>query len=195
MKQTLEAMKSLTNPTNKKLSHEEIAGYYQKTKNPIYLAESFVKLHPLIFKISSKYFGLTSADIASFSLEQLDICLLSFDAEAGCKFITYFYTYLNNKFRMETEALAYLMRKANNSPEYIDANESFDLPIIENEYSSIELLIDIMNSNKLSKIEKQYCKLVMLGYTGSDISRIMKCTQSCTTNRKMAIKRKLTLSI
>ena len=91
MLRTLNILSTLIIEDTRNMSLEEIAGAYRESLNPSLLALAFEKTYKLIIHVSNSYYGLTDEDIASFSLEKLDLCLQTFK-NGQANFSTYFTT-------------------------------------------------------------------------------------------------------
>lgn len=106
---TKKLMVTLSDPEFEKLSDVEICNLYQHKlkKDPRLLATLWLRHYNLIFlKHSNPMFCniIGENDLASWSLECLDTCMLSY-VEGSCKFTTYFATVLHNRLRTEWQQL------------------------------------------------------------------------------------------
>ncbi len=171
------------------MSLEQIAEAYRESLNPSLLALAFEKTYKLIINISAKYYGLTDEDIASFSLEKLDICLQTYKS-GQVNFSTYFTTTLMNKFREETEALNTQKRKVlffSDSYEAMVEN-GFDLVAATCEDDEI---MDTLTQYKLTEKELQYCNLILDGWNNSEISKMMGVSIMTLSNMRKKLREKL----
>lgn len=194
MNETLKTLSTIIIPTDKKLSLEEISSRYKASKNPSLLAVAFDKTFKFILHISENYYGLTTEDIASFSLVELDLALQMFEADNGTKFITYFGTFLKNKFREETQALNTHKRKAvfySDSYEVL-VEQGFD---IEAEQDYEHEVTDMLQSKDLTDRESKYCELLIEGYANSEIANVLGVSVMTLCNMRKRIRGKLVASL
>jgi len=189
MLRTLNMLSTLIIEDTRDMSLEQIAEAYRESLNPSLLALAFEKTYKLIINISAKYYGLTNEDIASFSLEKLDICLQTYKS-GQVNFSTYFTTALMNKFREETEALNTQKRKVlffSDSYEAMVEN-GFDLVAATCEDDEI---MDTLTQYKLTEKELQYCSLILNGWSNSEISKIMEVSIMTLSNMRKKLREKL----
>jgi len=189
MLRTLNMLSTLIIEDTRDMSLEQIAEAYRESLNPSLLALAFEKTYKLIINISAKYYGLTNEDIASFSLEKLDICLQTYKS-GQVNFSTYFTTALMNKFREETEALNTQKRKVlffSDSCEAMVEN-GFDLVAATCEDDEI---MDTLTQYKLTEKELQYCSLILNGWSNSEISKIMEVSIMTLSNMRKKLREKL----
>lgn len=189
MLRTLNMLSTLIIEDTRDMSLEQIAEAYRESLNPSLLALAFEKTYKLIINISAKYYGLTDEDIASFSLEKLDICLQTYKS-GQVNFSTYFTTTLMNKFREETEALNTQKRKVlffSDSYEAMVEN-GFDLVAATCEDDEI---MDTLTQYKLTEKEFQYCNLILNGWNNSEISKMMGVSIMTLSNMRKKLREKL----
>lgn len=189
MLKTLNMLSTLIIEDTRDMSLEQIAEAYRESLNPSLLALAFEKTYKLIINISAKYYGLTDEDIASFSLEKLDICLQTYKS-GQVNFSTYFTTTLMNKFREETEALNTQKRKVlffSDSYEAMVEN-GFDLVAATCEDDEI---MDTLTQYKLTEKEFQYCNLILNGWNNSEISKMMGVSIMTLSNMRKKLREKL----
>jgi RNA polymerase sigma factor (sigma-70 family) len=168
---------------------EEIAEAYRESLNPSLLALAFEKTYKLIIYVSRNYYGLSDEDIASFSLEKLDDCLLTYE-NGQASFSTYFTRTLHNKFREETQALNTHKRKAmffSDSYEVMVEN-GFDLVAATCEDDEI---MDTLTQYKLTEKELQYCSLILNEWSNSEISKMMGVSIMTLSNMRKKLREKL----
>lgn len=189
MLRTLNMLSTLIIEDTRDMSLEQIAEAYRESLNPSLLALAFEKTYKLIINISAKYYGLTDEDIASFSLEKLDICLQTYKS-GQVNFSTYFTKALMNKFREETEALNTQKRKVlffSDSYEVM-AENGFDLVAATCEDDEI---MDTLTQYKLTEKELQYCSLILNGWSNSEISKMMGVSIMTLSNMRKKLREKL----
>ncbi len=189
MLRTLNMLSTLIIEDTRNMNLEQIAEAYRESLNPSLLALAFEKTYKLIINISAKYYGLTDEDIASFSLEKLDMCLQTYKS-GQVNFSTYFTTTLMNKFREETEALNTQKRKAlffSDSYEVMVEN-GFDLVAATCEDNEI---MDTLTQYKLTEKELQYCSLILNGWSNSEISKMMGVSVMTLSNMRKKLREKL----
>lgn len=176
------------------LKLEELVEDYQKTRNDEIILEIYKKLSGLSYQISSNYWGLTSDDISSYSLETIYNCLKSFRLNGGSKFSSYYATSLKFNLRAETTALNQQKRKANlpeNSSSYEELSENgFAFSYTpENDIIFLESLRSIDN---LTDNEKRYCEYILDGaLTNAEIAKKMKVSIMTLSNMRKSMREKL----
>ena len=186
MQDTLKNLRLIITEDSYKLTIEQLSEKYKKTRDPTYLATAFEKVFKLTIKLSQKYYGLASQDIASFALEKLDYCLLNYEESKNIKFITYFYTILQNKFREETQYLNLQKNKLN----YLCTSYEFCL---ENGYdkSVLNVIEEDIQFKNLSEKEIEYCKLLVLEYSNLEISKLLDVSLMTLCNWRKKLRQKL----
>lgn len=189
MLRTLNILSTLIIEETRNMTLEEIAEAYRESLNPSLLALAFQKTYKLIIHVSNSYYGLTDEDIASFSLEKLDLCLQTFK-NGQANFSTYFTTNLMNKFREETQALNTQKRKV------LFFSESYDL-MVENGYDLVAAtceendIIDTLNEYDLTEKELQYCSLILCDWSNSEISKLLGVSVMTLSNMRKKLREKL----
>lgn len=189
MLRTLNILSTLIIEDTRNMTLEEIAEAYRESLNPSLLALAFEKTYKLIIHVSNSYYGLTDEDIASFSLEKLDLCLQTFK-NGQANFSTYFTTNLMNKFREETQALNTQKRKV------LFFSESYDL-MVENGYDLVAAtceendIIDTLNEYDLTEKELQYCSLILCDWSNSEISKMLGVSVMTLSNMRKKLREKL----
>jgi RNA polymerase sigma factor (sigma-70 family) len=189
MLRTLNMLSTLIIEDTRDMSLEQIAEAYRESLNPSLLALAFEKTYKLIINISAKYYGLTNEDIASFSLEKLDICLQTYKS-GRANFNTYFTTTLMNKFREETEALNTQKRKA------LFFSDSYEV-MVENGFDLVaatcedDEIMDTLTQYKLTEKELQYCNLILNRWSNSEISKMMGVSIMTLSNMRKKLREKL----
>jgi len=188
MLRTLNMLSTLIIKDTRDMSLEQIAEAYRESLNPSLLALAFEKTYKLIIHVSTKYYGLTNEDIASFALEKLDFSLQAYKI-GQANFTTYFTTVLMNKFREETEALNTQKRKA------IFFSDSYET-MVENGYDLVACTIedDIVYSLEeynLSVRELEYCNLIIADYSNAEISAKLGVSVMTLSNMRKKLREKL----
>lgn len=185
---TLEMMKSIITGKEEQRTENELIQEYQKTYLPNILAY-FYSLHfGIINRTSLLYPILNDDDKASFCLQELDKCLQKFDFEKENKFITYFIKCYRNRLRMETEALMTQKRKANicfDDITNIDIYKDFEI-------NDVDLILENYN---LTDSQKKQCKLLHLGYSMSEISKMIGKSISLLYKERTKIQEKILQSV
>ena len=186
---TLNMLSTLIIEETRDMTLEEIAEAYRESLNPSLLALAFEKTYQLIIYVSRNYYGLSDEDIASFSLEKLDDCLLTYKNDQA-SFSTYFTRTLHNKFREETQALNTHKRKAMFFSDSYEAmvENGFDLvacPIEEDNF------IESLHEYNLTTKELKYCELILDGWTNKDISDKMEISVMTLSNMRRKLREKL----
>jgi RNA polymerase sigma factor (sigma-70 family) len=189
MLRTLNMLSTLIIEDTRNMNLEQIAEAYRESLNPSLLALAFEKTYKLIINISAKYYGLTNEDIASFSLEKLDMCLQTYKS-GQVNFSTYFTTTLMNKFREETEALNTQKRKA------LFFSDSYEV-MVENGFDLVaatcedDEIMDTLTQYNLTEKELQYCSLILNGWSNSEISKMMGVSVMTLSNMRKKLREKL----
>lgn len=185
MKETLEMMKSILSGKEKKTNENELIQKYQKGLYPNILAYFYVNNFGLIYKTSKLYSKLDDEDKASFCLQELDKCLQNYKFEKEVSFITYFIRCY--KYRLNNATIALNTNKRKILGKCIDIDELQAISIENN----MEDLGIIFNEYKLTKSEKQHCKLRLAGYTLKEISKLLNISVSAVSQRNSKIKKKI----
>jgi DNA-directed RNA polymerase specialized sigma24 family protein len=193
MNNTLKTLSTIIIEAHQQYSLEQLADAYKKDLNPSILASAFSKCFDLTNYVSAQYFGLNSEDIASFSLEVLDLCLQNFTPD-NCAFTTYYTTVLKNRFRTETQALSTQKRKVAIYSDSLDVlmEDGFDVSDTVDTYlESRDALMENLKSCNLRELEKDYCNLLAVGYNNSEISKILKVSVMTLSNLRKSLRTKL----
>lgn len=196
MNNTLKLFSTLITPEYQNLSLEELAVVYTEGLNPSVLATAFSKLYNLIHNVSTKYYGLSSEDIASFSVEELDRCLQIYDSNKGA-FSTVYTTYLMNRFRKETEALNTQKRRANllsESYEALFVDNGIDIPQYpEQDYRiAMNETMEVLSDLGLTTKELKYCELTMMGFKNKEIADMLSVSVMTISNIRKRLREKVT---
>jgi RNA polymerase sigma factor (sigma-70 family) len=189
MNSTLKLLSTLIIEDTRNMSLEQIAEAYRESLNPSLLALAFEKTYKLIINISAKYYGLTNEDIASFSLEKLDICLQTYKS-GQANFSTYFTTTLMNKFREETQALNTHKRKAMFFSDSYEAMLEYGFDLVATTCEDDEIM-DTLTQYKLTEKELQYCSLILNGWSNFEISEILEVSIMTLSNMRKKLRQKL----
>lgn len=193
MNNTLKTLSTIITEEYKQNNLEQLADAYKKELNPSILASAFSKCFDLINHVATQYFGLTSEDVASFSLEVLDFCLQNYIAD-NCAFTTYYTTVLKNRFRQETQSLSTHKRKVALYSDSLDGLmcDGFDVQDnADNYFDSMDALMTNLGSFNLRELEKNYCELVAVGYTNNEISKILNVSVMTLSNLRKSLRVKL----
>lgn len=177
MNNTLKLLAPLADLKLSNESLETLALMYQQKAETVILATCFLKVFSLIHKLSNNYWGLTSEDIASWSLEKLDMCLKNYNSENS--FSTYYYVVLKNKFREETEKLNYKKNKCI----LCSINELVEMGI-EDTYNFIEMILP----TNLTEKEFIYCELASQGYDNAYIADFLQVSKMTISNIRKSLK-------
>lgn len=171
----------------------QIAENYQRTGDPVYLAEIFCRYFPFIQTTSEKYFYLTEADKASFAIEELHKSILDYDSKKGAKIQTLFITYYNNRLRTETQALNLQKRKANNNCDSYEHAATLFEGYADKEFAIIELQEALEQSGMLSDNELAYCKIIMSSdnIKDIDVARNLDISPSAVHQLKSRLRKKI----
>lgn len=191
MNNTYNLFRKLMTEQSKEMNYEQLSESYKKDKNPIYLATAFCKAYKLVLATAGNYirnYGLTYEDVASYSVEKLDYCLLNYKGTHEAKFTTFYVTVIKNKFREETQALSMQKRcSLLYSSSLEELNEQGWDKSVTDEYR----YNDILEGYELTDKEKQYCKLLMQSYTNTEISNILGVTTMTLCNYRKNLRLKL----
>lgn len=189
MQQTLKLLSTLITDDIRHLTLEEISIQYKDSLDPSLLALAFHKTHRLTMTIANRYHGLSTDDIASHSLERLDMCLVTFNPEAA-GFVTYYSTVFSNKLREETEALNTQKRKTIFYSESYEQLVETGFDVAVEEFDFLDEMMNLDNYN-LTEREKEYCALVMNDTPSMKIAEILGVSQMTVSNMRKKLRIKL----
>lgn len=142
-------------------------------KSRVY-ASVFCRLFPLMFKLARTYTNLTLEDKAEICSQTLLDSLIKYAEGKKIKFLTYFHTSLKNKLITATTNQQLLKRKVQL---YTVANSEKVLYILDSIDGSSnadlerKFILEVIDSDKLSTLEKEYCVCALAGYKNSEIGR------------------------
>jgi len=189
MNDTLKMLKTIIDTKHQKLTNEEISIEYKDSLSPALFALVFTRVYKIAIQQSQKFFGLTEADICSFTLEKLDLALIMFDDSNGSKFSTFFTHVIYNKFREETESLSCHKRKVIFNCNSYDkmVEDGFDKEFTE-DYS---LIMEAVKSCNLTDKELAFCELAVDTYTNTDIANILNVSKMTISNIRKSLKTKI----
>lgn len=190
MDTTLKTLSTIMAPELGKLSLEQLSAIYAEGLNPSVLAVAFNKVYRLAIRIGQHYYGFSEEDLASFTLEELDKSLQLYTPGRSV-FTTYFATMLNNRLRMESQALSTDKRKAFLYADSLDDVLEGGFDIAAQMVDNIEDTLASLLSLGLTSRELQYCKLVMLDYKNSEIAKILGVSVMTLTNLRKRLRIKL----
>ena len=91
MQETLKMMKQIIIGNEKERSLQDLLTEYKINKSPNILAYFYVNNFGLILKVCNKYKNIVDEDKASYALQELDKCMLTYD-ETISNFSTFFST-------------------------------------------------------------------------------------------------------
>lgn len=183
MKETLKMMRSIIVGYEKDKTINELLQEYKDNESPNILAYLYVTNFGVIQKFADKYKMIDTQDIASYSLQELDKAIKQYDFNSDCKFITFFVAYLKNRLRSEQELLMKHVRFANYFNE--------DLDSLHNIASDFEFDLFDLDDYDLSEDEKNQCKMLIDGYSVSEIAEAFRLTKMSIYKRNRKIGKKL----
>lgn len=172
-------------------SLEQLSSMYRQVPSDYIIAEAFCKLSKLIHNNGNRYPHIESCDQASFALEKLQMCLLTYVPGSTNKFSTYFGRVFNNKLREESQRLNYhkrcIMFNCNSLQQLMEGDSNFD---VEGD-SDIKINLLCLPKN-LTERELQYCKLLASGYgTNKEIAEKMNVSVMTLCNLRTNLRNKL----
>lgn len=176
-------MKGIITGKEKKLTQEELIKEYQQKLSSNILAFIFVSNYYYISQISNKWNQLDSEDKASFCLQELDKALRNFNFSKNVKFSTYFLKCFDNRLYTQTRLLNTNNRKCNYKTE--EFTEALNLYTKDAYFDNL----DILETDKLSKIQKQQCKLLNAGYSIKEIAKYFGISTISIYKRNIKIKK------
>ena len=177
MESTLDLMKTILIGNYSLKDYKSLSDEYKTNLNPSILAEVFYRNFGQIKNLGEKYYLISEEDLASYSLEILDKCLRNYDS-GKAQFITYFTNNLNFKLRADTSLLSTHKRKANYNVEDIDDHIN-----MVDEVSDLSIL-DV----DMDEILNKYCKLIMEGFSNSDISKMLGVSTTTLHNYRKRLR-------
>lgn len=171
------------------LSLEHLSSLYRETQHDCIIAEAFDRLKRLIVVNSNQYPQFESCDCASYALEKLQLCLMTYVPGSKNKFTTYFSKVYKNKLREESQYLnthkrcvVYNSTSLNHLME-----EGFD--IIGNKNINTNTLV---LPNNLTEKERLYCLLLAMDYgTNKEIAEYMGVSVMTLCNLRKTLRAKL----
>jgi len=189
MKTTTNTMKRHRRESVKNTSLEQLSSMYRQKPNDYIIAEAFYKLSNLIYLNGNHYPHIESCDQASFALEKLQMCLLTYVPGSTNKFSTYFCRVFKNKLREESQKLNYHKRCVmfNSSSLNSLVENGFDV-VGDNDIQTRLLCLP----NTLTDRELQYCKLLAMNYgSNKEIADELNVSVMTLCNMRRSIKYKL----
>jgi len=187
MQETLKMMKSILTGKESKVNEIQLIKEYQEKLSPNILAYFYSNNYGLLCKINTLYPIINEEDKASFCLQELDKCLLTFNTDLNIRFMTYFSKCYKNRLCIESNLLNMQKRKANINCLDIENLQILSLDIMDS-INDENLILD--NYNLTSK-EKYHCKLLNAGYSINEISNILKLKPITIYKRLEKIKQKI----
>lgn len=194
MQQTLKLLTPLLTPENLALSLEELSANYRSSLDPRLLAAAYHKTYKMTLAASKHFFGLTTDDLASFTLTTLDFCLLNFEP-AAAKFTSYYHTILNNKLRHETQALSTHKRKANMFPTSYDGLVENGFEAVADEEYQTWMTMEYVNDCYLTDREKKYCQMVLEDYTNAEIAKELQVSVTMLSHMRREMRQRMDKSV
>lgn len=188
MFKTLQTLRPLINLELKNLTLEDISEKYRASLNPSLLALAFDKMYLLFISTSQNYYGLTSEDVASYALQELDFCLKTFNP-GNNTFTTYCIKVFKNRLREETTANNMQKRKANQCCTNFEDISQF-MYETDKEIDYIEL-VSTLDTLNLTEREREYCDYLMQGWKTKDILDKMNVSAVRVCHIKKQLKKKL----
>lgn len=177
---TLKMLRPFVDESLKNVSLNNLALMYQPSRNCSILASAYERIYKLAINISNKFWGLDCSDVASYCLEKLDFCLMTYNGNG--EFSTYFYVVFHNKLREETEKLNYKKRKCILQ----SINEIINIGV-EDTYNLLELMLP----SNLSKREYELCLLEAEGYDRKYCAEKLGVSRQQIHNIEVGLRNKL----
>lgn len=193
---TLKNLRPLIDDTDRLLTLEEISAKYKMTLSPALLAAAYEKIVQLAYVVSRPFFGLSEEDVASFALEKLDVCLLTYREGEG-KFATYFSSVFYNQLRAETEALNTHKRCIIFNSQSYDGMLENGYDVIREDESLFEI-IQVLESLNLTQSEMKYCMAILQEshiLRDSEIAEQLNMTRAGVGYIRKSLKKKLSLTL
>jgi len=191
MEGTLKLLKPLITDEVKKMSLEEMAEAYTLCLNPSILAGAFSQLYMLTISTAQKFYGISSHDLASFSLEKLDQCLQLYK-QGDAKFSTYYRSCLYNRLREEAESLNTHKRRMIFCAESLDKLFEENMEFEPQAEISIEFKVgDFMPTEVMTEREITYCQYIIEGWANKDIAEMMQLSIMSLTKIRKRLREKI----
>lgn len=185
----------------------KLAKHYQSSHDPILFSYVFCKLYNLTLSHANKFFNLTDADIASFSVEELNKAMLAFDESKGAQIHTLYMRYFDRRLYAETQMLNHDVRKGNYNTHSFDRVPGEQKDHYEFKYDQTQIMAEgkeddsynLINLNEslksfnLTHNELSYCQLVTK-YTkikDTDIASILGISSAAITYIRRSLSKKL----
>jgi len=188
MRAKTQTMQQFTNPMVKNTSLEDLSYMYKQKQTDYIVAEAYLKVANIIYHEQKRYPHLELCDCASYALEKLQMCLLTYVPGSKNKFTTYFAQVLRNKFREETQHLNRDKRCVifnSTSLQYL-MEEGFDCT------GGYEVNCPVILPDTLSTNEQIYCRLLALGYgSNKEIAEFMNVSVMTLCNMRRNLRQKL----
>lgn len=159
MEETLKMMKQIIVGYEGGKDIEELIVEYKNNYSPNILAYLFQKYYKLIFNTGSLYPLINSDDLASYALQELNNCIISYDKSKNANLSTYFIKCFKNRLQSETQTLNYNYKKA--------MNNYYSLDELNNNIQYFDDYFDINEFTKeknLTPLQSKCCRLLSEGY-------------------------------
>ena len=189
METTTKMLNNYRDEEIKDLSLETLSELYRKTHYDCIIAEAFNRLENLVRYNNQKYPVFDPNDYASWALNDITMCLLTYVPGSSNKFSTYFSKVYCNRLRTETKTKNTHKRKivfVSSSLEGL-VESGFDAKCnkqIEDDF--------IYLPKTLTPQEKLYCKLIVTNYgTTTEIAKKMGVSRMTVNNIKNRLRIKL----
>lgn len=188
MQETLKMMKQIIIGNENERSLQDLITAYKINKSPNILAYFYVNNFGLILKVCNKYKNIVDEDKASYALQELDKCMLTYD-ETVSNFSTFFSTYLDNALITLSIKKSTDKRKIMYNEENIDSINLIDLGYEDN-YNCFDI-DTFCKDNNLSNSESKQCKLLYNGYNIKEIAKKLNTSVQYCYQLNKNIKNKL----
>lgn len=189
MKTTEQILKNYRDEEIRELSLETLSSLYRQTQHDCIIAEAFDRLKRLIVVNSAQYPQFESCEYASYALEKIQLCLLTYVPGSKNKFTTYFSKVYKNKLREESQYLNTHKRCVvynSTSLNYL-MEEGFD--VVGNKSVNIRTIV---LPDTLTEKERLYCNLLAIDYgTNKQIAEYMGVSVMTLCNLRKTLRVKL----
>lgn len=188
MRATTQMLQHYRNDKVRHTSLEELSSMYRQQQRDYIVVEAYMRVRNIILRYRKKYPHLEYCDCASYALEKLEMCLLTYVPGGTSKFATYFSKVFNNKLREETTLLNYHKR-------CIIFNSTSLNSMMDNGWDTIGgngVACPVTLPSNLTPNEEKYCKLLALDYgTNKEIAEYMDVSVMTLCNMRRSLRQKL----
>lgn len=185
MRETLKMMQSILIGKEKDTKELDLIKQYKNELCPNILAYFYIENYGLISNVARFFPYLLDEDKASFCLQVLDKCLLSYKINSNVKFSTYFIKSFSNCLQTKTSEILAQKRKL------LFSTEPLFEEIVSVQELNISNINNILDTYNLTDKEKKHCKLLEAGYSLREISKLFKVSESMIYKRNYKIKQKI----